>query len=122
MKKIKITTSNVSVHAELNDTNTAESIWQALPISGSAHLWGQEIYFIIPLKLDSEDGKETVQLGDLGYWPEGKAFCIFFGQTPISGPDEIRPASAVNVFGKLTGDPKAFLEVLEGDSITIQRD
>jgi len=121
MNRIKIKAGNVTAEAELNDSATADAIWQALPINGTAHIWGDEIYFTIPLALDIENGKEIVLSGDLGYWPTGKAFCIFFGPTPISGPDEIRPASEVNVFGKVTGNPKVFTQVQEGESITIER-
>ena len=63
---------------------------------------------------------ETVALGDLGYWPPGKAFCIFFGPTPMSRGDEIRPASAVNVVGRVTGDPRAFTRVRSGSRVTIE--
>jgi len=121
MKRIKITAGNITAEAELNDSATANSIWEALPLESTTHTWGREIYFNIPLTLDLENGQEIVLLGDLGYWPTGKAFCIFFGQTPISGPNEIRPASAVNVFGKLTGDPKLFTQIKEGTIITIER-
>lgn len=121
MNRIRITVGNVTAEAELNDTQTADAIWQELPINSAAHIWGDEIYFTIPLALDIENGKEIVLSGDLGYWPTGKAFCIFFGPTPISGPDEIRPASEVNVFGKVTDNPKVFKQVQEGESITIER-
>jgi hypothetical protein len=63
----------------------------------------------------------VVELGDVGYWPPGSAFCIFFGRTPVSGPGEIRPASAVNVLGKIDGDPKVFKAVSSGASVTIER-
>jgi len=121
MRQIKITAADVTALAELNDSQTANAIWQALPIESTTHIWGDEIYFTIPLALDLNNGQEIVLLGDLGYWPTGKAFCIFFGQTPISDPDEIRPASAVNVFGKVTGDPEVFKQVEEGTSITIEK-
>ena len=60
-----------------------------------------------------------MDLGDLGYWPPGKAFCIFFGPTPASKGDEIRPASAVTVVGKLLGDPNLFKQVPSGQQVTI---
>jgi hypothetical protein len=93
-----------------------------LPIEGSANTWGEEIYFRIPVSQDLEtDARELVQLGDLAYWPQGEAFCIFFGATPISGPGEIRPASAVNIVGQLLDDPKGFLSVASGTSVRIER-
>ena len=119
--RITITAGGVSATAELKESSTASAIWNALPIKAQANTWGDEIYFTIPVKLDEEDGQEVVQLGDLGYWPPGAAFCIFFGPTPASRGDEIRPASAVNVFGRIEGDPTVFKKVRSGASITIER-
>ena len=120
-RKIRIRTSLVEVAAELNDTKTAQVIWEALPIKGHVNLWGEEIYFSIDLSLELEAGQELVSIGDLGYWPQGSAFCIFFGPTPISQGDEIRPASPVNVFGKVVGDAGLFKQVASGTEITIER-
>ena len=122
MKKIVIKAGQVEARAELNDSGTATAIWQALPIEASANTWGEEIYFRIPVSQALEPGaREVVELGDLAYWPRGEAFCIFFGATPISDPGEIRPASAVNVVGRLSDDPKAFLSVASGTSVRIDR-
>jgi hypothetical protein len=119
-KVVKITSGKVSAEAELNDTKTADAIYKALPIKGRANTWGDEIYFSIPVRLTSENPNEVVEMGDLGYWPPGTAFCIFFGKTPVSSGEEIRPASAVNVFGKVRGDAKVFKAVKDGDPITIE--
>ena len=122
MKRIRIRAGEVEARAELNESETAKAIWQALPLEGSANTWGEEIYFRIPVSQDLEpDAKEVVEVGDLGYWPQGEAFCIFFGATPISGPGEIRPASAVNIVGQLLDDPKKFLSVPPGASVRIER-
>ena len=83
-RRIRIKTSLVEVVAELNDTKTAQAIWETLPIKGHVNLWGEEIYFSVPLSLKLESGQELVSIGDLGYWSQGSAFCIFFGLTPIS--------------------------------------
>jgi hypothetical protein len=119
-KVIKITAGKTSAEADLNDSATAEAIWKALPIKGRANTWGDEIYFSIPVRVSSENAKEVVEKGDLGYWPPGSAFCIFFGPTPASRGSEIRPASAVNVFGKVRGDAAVFKAVKDGDSVTIE--
>jgi len=92
-----------------------------LPIEARANTWGDEIYFGIPVKVGPENPREVVELGDLAYWPPGNAFCIFFGRTPASRGDEIRPASAVNVFGRVEGDPKVFKKVRSGDAVRIER-
>ncbi|NDF95568.1 MAG: hypothetical protein EB107_07000, partial [Proteobacteria bacterium] len=95
-RTIRITAGNVTMDATLNETATASEIWDALPITARANIWGDEIYFAIPVHRDEENAKATVGLGDLGYWPPGNAFCIFYGPTPMSRGDEIRPASPVN--------------------------
>ena len=118
--KIRITAGAIEAEAELNNTETAQAIWEALPIKGRVNLWGDEIYFSIPLSLQLEAGQEVVNIGDLGYWPDGNAFCIFFGPTPASQTDEIRPASPVTVFGKVIGDAKIFKKAAAGTRIAIR--
>lgn len=120
MRRIKITAGNVEAVAELNDTDTARRIYAALPLTARAQMWGDEIYFSIPVQCPAENAQEVVALGDLGYWPPGSAFCIFFGPTPASQGDEIRPASAVNVFGRVVGDAQAFRQVRAGDAIRVE--
>ena len=121
VKKITITTEDLKVDASLNNSETAQKIWDALPIEGSVNTWGDEIYFSIPVNVGSENAKEVVLEGDLGYWPPGNAFCIFFGLTPASQVDEVRPASPVNIFGKVIGDPKVFKKVSSGAKIIIEK-
>ena len=120
-KRIQIIAGAIEVEVELNGTETAQTIWEALPITGRANLWGDEIYFSIPLNLELEAGQELVNIGDLGYWPNGNTFCIFFGPTPISRGDEIRPASPVTVFGRVIGDATVFKNVVAKTEITIER-
>jgi hypothetical protein len=121
-KKIRIITGELKVEAELNDSKTAQVIWDALPIESNNNLWGEEIYFSIPVKAGQEKGaREVVSAGELGYWPPGHAFCIFFGPTPASRGDEIRAASAVNIIGKVSSDPKVFLKAKDGAKITIEK-
>ena len=122
--RIKISTpSTGEVYAELSDENpeTARAIWEALPIEATASTWGDEIYFSIPVEAEEENPKEVVEMGDLGYWPPGSAFCIFFGRTPASRGDEIRPASPVNVVGRISGDPRIFKNVRGGEKVTLEK-
>src|SRR5215470_12922488 len=109
------------MRATLSGSRTARAIWDALPIEAAAQTWGDEIYFKIPVDLPEDDAREVVELGDLGYWPPGHAFCIFFGQTPASRGDEIRPASEVNVFGRIDGDATAFKAVRAGTRVRLER-
>jgi hypothetical protein len=121
MKKIRIIAGDVSAVAELSSGKTSDAIWDALPIENTVNTWGDEIYFDIPVTstLD-ETAKEVVEKGDLGYWPTGKAFCIFFGPTPASHGDEIRPASAVNIVGRVEGDTDVFKRVRDGENIKLE--
>jgi len=120
IKKIKIKSGNIIVEAKLNNTKTADAIYKALPIKGIVNTWGDEIYFSILVILDLEkDAKEIVEKGDLGYWPSGNAFCIFFGPTPISKNNEIRPASKVNVFGQIISDIKILKNIEAGSKIQV---
>jgi uncharacterized protein len=120
-RQIVIKAGSVQAKAEIDDSRTADDIWKALPIKGTANLWGDEVYFEIPVEMKLENGKELVSAGDLGYWPSGRCFCIFFGPTPMSKGNEIRPASAVNVFGKIIGDTKRFKQVKEEQPVLIEK-
>lgn len=122
-KKIRIHAGHLHVEAELNESKTSQLIWEALPIEAKVNLWGEEIYFAIPVKTELESGsRDIVSAGELGYWPTGNAFCIFFGPTPASRGDEIRPASPVNIIGKVLTDPKVFLKVKEGAKIRLEKE
>ena len=120
-QKIEIIAENVQVEAELNDSPTAKSIISILPIKASAQRWGGEIYFSIPVTAGLESGsREVLEAGELGFWPTGNAFCIFFGPTPASRGDEIRAASAVNIIGKMKSDWSKLWDVSSGSSIVIK--
>ncbi|MBW2056692.1 MAG: hypothetical protein JRH07_02920 [Deltaproteobacteria bacterium] len=119
---ILILVDSLEVEAELNDSPTAELIWNSLPIEASANTWGEEIYFSIPVKAELEEGaRDGMERGELGYWPPGDAFCIFFGPTPMSRGGEIRAASPVNPIGKVLGDPGVFKGVRAGARVRIVR-
>ena len=120
-KKIAIRVENIKADAELSDSKTAQEIWEALPIESNVNTWGDEIYFSIPVKMGAEKAKAVGSEGVLGYWPPGTAFCIFFGPTPVSQGDEIRPASPVNVFGRIIGDSKLFKKVTSGAKIIVEK-
>jgi hypothetical protein len=120
--KIVIRSGVVVADAELTDSETGHAVGSILPITGSVNRWGDEIYFDIPLKLAlAADARDLVEAGELGYWPDGRAFCIFFGKTPMSRGDEIRAASRVNIFGRIIGDATIFKTITDGAEITIRR-
>jgi len=120
-RQIRIKAGAVIALAELYNTKTADAIWQALPLGGNINTWGEEIYFTIPVKMELEEGQQVVNSGDLGYWPPGSAFCIFFGPTPMSRRAEIRAASPVDIFGSLVDDPKMFRKVKDGEKIVVEK-
>ena len=122
MRKILITISNLSVSAELNNSVSADKIWEALPLSGSANVWGDEIYFEIPVSLkEVSDAQQEVEIGTLAYWPPGSALCVFFGKTPVSTNDKPKAYSPVNVLGLVDGDSRVFKIVEAGDQIVIDK-
>jgi len=117
--EITISSGDLVMEAALNDTTIANKLEGILPITTTTNTWGEEIYFTIPLEEILENPLEIVEEGDLGYWPPGHAFCIFFGVTPASRGTEIRAASAVTVIGKVLGDATRFKEIQPGQVITI---
>ncbi|MDE2999151.1 MAG: cyclophilin-like fold protein [Gemmatimonadota bacterium] len=118
---IKITVGEIELAAELNDSETATRILSELPIRSGFNTWGDEIYFQIPVTAQPEDPQETVEAGDLAYWPPGKAFCIFWGPTPASQGDEIRPASPVNPVGRVLSGVEALKTASREDEISIEK-
>ena len=120
--EMMIEVGDIRAEAVLADTPTARALFEALPLEASAMTWGDEIYFEVPVRTDlDETARELVEVGDLGYWPTGRAFCIFFGATPISGPGEVRPASAVNVIGRVRGDAEVFKRTAIGTTVRLSR-
>jgi hypothetical protein len=122
MHEIRIATEKIEMLATLNESDTAERIWDALPIESAVNTWGQEIYFSVPVQCDlSLEARDRMEIGEVAYWPTGSAFCIFFGRTPASKGDEPRAASPVNPIGRCEGDIKVFRQIREGNAIRIER-
>ena len=121
--EIVIIAGDLRLEGYLSDTPTGRALAQALPLEGQAQRWGDEIYFSVPQVVQELDDNAavSVQVGDIGYWPPGRALCLFFGLTPSSVPGEIRPASAVNLVGRLTGDPCCLAGVQEGNTVRVER-
>lgn len=121
MKRIKISVSGLEREARLNDSPMAQSFWKTLPVRGQANKWGDEIYFRIPAPIAEGEKKSVVEKGDIAFWPSGSAFCFFFGPTPMSKGDEIRPASEVILLGKVEGELDSFKSVKDGEEVLIEK-
>ena len=121
--KMTITIGNVTTRAELNDTETAEKIAAILPYESDFHTWGDEIYFTVPVSAGLDDtATERLVAGDLGFWPNGNAFCIFYGPTPMSSDENPVPASAVNIIGRLTDDPSKLKTVNASLAVRLEKE
>ena len=119
-KEIIISAGEITASARLFDNETADAIWEALPIDGTVHRWGDEIYFDIPVVIvEANDARQEMQVGELGYWPSGNAFCIFFGPTPVSEGETPKAYSNVNPFGIVKQDPLVFLKINDGAPIKV---
>ena len=119
--KIRIVVGHLFLDAELNDTPTAKKVAEVLPFRTTFDTWGDEIYFAIPVASElDESAQEEVEIGDLGYWPTGQAFCVFFGPTPASTQGTIKPASAVNIIGKVTRDASKLKEVMHVGEVLLE--
>lgn len=120
-RRIKVTLGSVEVTATLNGCRTSDLLWAALPLTASASIWGDEIYFRTPVAMPEDGATETVPMGAVAYWPPDQVFCLFFGRTPASRGDDICPASPANLLGVIEGDPKALKRVASGTAITVER-
>jgi hypothetical protein len=120
--RIKITIGEVTVGAELSDTACAKAIEKSLPIEARPNVWGDEFYFTIQVNMPLDETATTcIAVGDIGFWPPGKALAIFFGPTPLSsGPDPV-PASDVNMVGKIIGDATVLRKARGASMIRIDR-
>lgn len=118
--RIRIRAGEVVVEAELDESETARAILGALPLEGDGNRWGEEIYFRIPVEHGPENATSDVDVGDIGYWPPGKALAIFFGPTPMSDGPRPVPASDVNPVGRILGDATVLTEVPDGARVTVE--
>ena len=120
MKEIIFDFGDLKIKGELNDSPTSNELYENLPLEGVSQVWGDEIYFSTDIGIENDEwAKETVELGDIAFWPPGKAVCLFFGPTPISGSGEISPASSTNIRGKLLGDLEILKSINSGTTIKV---
>jgi len=106
------------VEVELDDGRTAKAIVEALPVEAETARWGDEVYFSLPVDTPAGHEVNAVEVGDVAWWGPGKAFCLFFGPTPVSD-HRIRPASPVTVVGRVVGDPRALEAARDGAEVRL---
>jgi len=120
--RMKIDSHQWDIFLEGSSPKTRKKILNLLPIESKVRTWGEEIYFTIPLSMPEENAMSIVTLGDVAYWPEGQCFCVFFGMTPLtSSLDEIKPASPVNIFGKVLGDLGKLKSINPGVKVLLEQ-
>ncbi|MGB9677048.1 MAG: cyclophilin-like fold protein [Candidatus Ratteibacteria bacterium] len=119
--EVKIKFEKEEIECEIFETELGKKIIENLPFNSKARLWGKEIYFEIPVSSEIKNPKNEVEKEDIGYWPDGKCMCLFFGPTPISKGDKIIPASSVEIIGKIKSDLKILEKIKSGEKIIVER-
>jgi len=92
---------------------TADALLKRLPVQGRAAIYGEEVYFKVPVKAPAENPRPIIEVGCIGYWPMGDAVCVFFGPT--------KPYSPVNLLGRITTGLELFRKVKEGTLVEIRK-
>jgi hypothetical protein len=119
-KRIRLDIAGVSVDAELHDNPTARALGDALPLTGTISMWGDELFFSTDVQAElADEARVEMEVGDIAYWPPGHAVCVFFGRTPASEGDQPRAASPVNPVGKLLTDPDTLKNIADGDRVNV---
>ncbi|MCJ2555530.1 MAG: hypothetical protein LN415_00250 [Candidatus Thermoplasmatota archaeon] len=122
MSRFELVSGDITLEGRITDENpqTSEVVLDSLPIEGEAIRWGDEFYFATALEIPEENGRQDIEVGEVAFWPAGKAIAVFFGRTPVSVSDKPRAYENVNVFGKLEGDTGSLGKVLSGNRILMR--
>lgn len=100
---LAVTVEDVEFEAEWTGANPGvrEAVEESLPISRTAHRWGDELYASVPLEVTPAETDSRVPEGGVAYWPDGPALCLFWGPTPASEGEEPRAASPVATVARI---------------------
>jgi hypothetical protein len=120
-KRIVMKTPDGEILIELNESATADALYLALPVEAYVNVWGEEIYFEVPVHMKLEDGRKVLEVGEVAYWPQGDAFCLFFGPTPVSKGPEPEAYSPVSPLGRVVSDIEALRSIGDRTHITLER-
>ena len=121
MPQIKISWSSGEIIADLRETLTARQLLEVLPLTSSANVWGDEVYFSLPFSAEAEpDASDVVDKGAVCFWLDGDALALLFGPTPVSQSDECRLISPANIVGQMIGDLSVLGSVRSGDQISVE--
>ena len=122
MNRFELVSGDITLEGRITDENprTAEVVLDSLPIEGEAIRWGDEFYFATALEIPEEHGRQDIEVGEVAFWPAGKAIAVFFGRTPVSVSDKPRAYENVNVFGKVEGEAQSLVKVLSGERVLMR--
>lgn len=120
-RQIILRIGRIVLRARLRDTETADRIWQQLPIYGTAEVWGSgAVHFETHVETGREPGaRRNVRPGDIAYWVEDDRIIIGHSLTPISREGEIRMPSPVNVWAVALDDVALLSSVRPGERVTV---
>ncbi|MCC6694525.1 MAG: hypothetical protein IT365_02740 [Candidatus Hydrogenedentes bacterium] len=120
--RIQIATRNIAITGELFDMPTARKVLEALPCVSEVSVWGEEAYFSIPVRATLEgSATDVVEPGTICFWVQGNSLALPYGPTPVSVGNECRLVTAVNVLGRIDGDPRQLALLAQGDEVTVSR-
>lgn len=119
--RIRISWRKGEAFGLLEDTLTSRALAAVLPFEAQANTWGKEVYFQAPMSAELDPNpRQVVPRGTICFWVQGAALALPFGPTPISEGKECRLVTAVNVLGKLEGDPDILASIQDGDLVRVE--
>jgi hypothetical protein len=111
---------NLDFVAELDNSPAASNIVKLLPLESVVAKWGDEIFFNIKnVQTISGDRTRQVNVGDVGFCPEGSCLCVFLGPTPASVLEKPVPENPVVVIGRVITPRDKLKSIMAGEKIKV---